>query len=85
LTDTSGERYDNLTLSRAFVTFLCHVLLPRAFITLLQEFFKPDRLSPGVHNATNPRFAGWKTEVPVAYEGGLFRLELNSQLYEGLR
>ena len=41
--------------------------------------------SPKVHNATNPLFAGWKTEVPVPYSDGIFRLELNAQLYEGVR
>ena len=49
------------------------------------QFFAPRRLSPKVHNASNPLFAGWKTEVPTAYEGGIFRLELNQQLYEGVR
>ena len=24
-----------------------------------------------VHNASNPAFAGWKTEVPTAYSGGV--------------
>ena len=48
-------------------------------------FFAPTRLSPKVHNASNPLFAGWKTEVPTAYAGDVFRLELNAQLYEGVR
>jgi hypothetical protein len=49
------------------------------------QFFSPSRLSPKVHNATNPLFAGWKTAVPAQYAGGVFRLELNAQLYEGVR
>lgn len=69
------------------------------------KFFSPSRLSPGVHNASNPAFAGWKTEVPVPYtdpQGSkapfsrhqhhhrsrphtVFRLELNAELYEGVR
>ena len=51
----------------------------------VQQFFSPSRLSPKVHNATNPLFAGWKTAVPAQYAGGVFRLELNAQLYEGVR
>jgi hypothetical protein len=49
------------------------------------QFFSPSRLSPHVKNATNPLFAGWKTDFPVAYAGGIYRLELNAQLYEGVR
>ena len=37
------------------------------------QFFAPSRLQPKVHNATNPLFDGWKTEVPTAYGGGVFR------------
>ena len=29
--------------------------------------------------------AGWKTAAPVPYAGGVFRLELNPELYEGVR
>ena len=38
-----------------------------------------------MHNASNPLFDGWKTEVPVPYSGGVYRLQLNDQLYEGMR
>ena len=48
------------------------------------QFFSPTRLS-NVKNATNPIFAGWKTDVPVPYAGGVYRLELNAELYEGVR
>jgi alpha-L-rhamnosidase len=49
------------------------------------NYFAPNRLSPGVHNASNPLFAGWKTEVPTPYMGGVYRLELNVELFEGIR
>ena len=49
------------------------------------QFFTPSRLSPGVKNATNPLFEGWKTALPFPYADGVFRLELNAQLYEGVR
>lgn len=57
------------------------------------EFFSPSRLEhsrkgPNVHNASNPLFAGWKTEIPTPYSephGRVFRLELNAELFEGLR
>jgi hypothetical protein len=48
-------------------------------------YFAPARLAAHVHNASNPLFAGWKTERPAPYAGGVFRLELNDQLYEGMR
>ena len=49
------------------------------------KYFAPSRLSPKVHNATSPMFAGWKTEVPTPHVGGVFRLELNAELFEGMR
>ena len=50
------------------------------------KYFAPNRLRPKVHNATNPLFDGWKTEVPtVQGDDGVYRLELNAELYEGVR
>ena len=50
----------------------------------IPKYFAPSRLHK-VHNYTNPLFEGWKTEVPAPYAGGVYRLELNADLYEGLR
>jgi hypothetical protein len=49
------------------------------------KYFAPSRLGAHVHNASDPAFEGWKTEVPKLYAGGVYRLELNPELFEGMR
>lgn len=48
----------------------------------VSESSAPQRFGP---ERLPPQFNGWKTAAPVPYLDGVFRLELNAQLYEGVR